>query len=187
MKYPRNLFNYCSIIISIRFVRYSYAPRTSSNRFAELGRFLYNLISGIFQLFNLLHYSIATFNNMLSSLPFCVRYMIHLLFTLCFPFYTIYQSSILLINRIHRITYPIYRAVALLTHLFTFFITLPMRIITFLTTQMHILLRNLLILLIFAAIIIGLIVLFSDDNQFNYIKSHIRNTTDWILKQSSMI
>ncbi|CAF0754766.1 unnamed protein product [Rotaria sp. Silwood1] len=124
---------------------------------------------------------------MLSSLPFCIRYMIHLIFTICFPFYTIYQTSILLINRIHRITYPIYRAMTLVTRLFTFFVTLPMRIITFFTTQIPVLLRNLLILLILAAITIGFIVLFSDGNQFNYIKSYIRNTTDWILKQSSMI
>ncbi|CAF0805646.1 unnamed protein product [Rotaria sordida] len=170
-----------------RFIRYPYAQRTSSNRFVELGRFFYNLIRAILQLFHLVHYSIATFNNMLSSLPFCIRYMVHLLFSICFPFYTIYQSSMLLINRIHRIAYPIYRAITLFTRLLNFFVTLPLRIITFLTTQIHVLLRNLLILLIFAAIIIGLIVLFSDDNQLNYIKSYTRNTTDWILKQSSMI
>jgi hypothetical protein len=175
------------MLLFIRFVRYSYARPTSSNRFVELGRFFYNLIRGIFQIFNLLHYSIATFNNMLSSLPFFIRYIVHAVLAFCFPFYSAYQGFMMLISRIHRITYPIYRVMTLLTNLFTFFITLPLRIITFVTTQAQILLRNLLIISIITAIIIGLIVLFLDETQFNYIKSYVRNTTDVILKQSSII
>ena len=88
---------------------------------------------GIFQLTNLLHYAISTFNNMLSSLPSFIQNIIHAILAVCFPFYSIYQGFMVLINRIHRIGYPIYRAMTLLTRLFTFFVTLPLRIITFVT------------------------------------------------------
>jgi hypothetical protein len=175
------------LLLIIRFVRYSYARPTSSNRFVELGRFFYNFIRAIFQFFNLLHYSIATFNNMLSSLPFFIRYIVHAILAFCFPFYSAYQGFMMLINRIHRITYPIYRALTLFTRLFTFCITMPLRIITFVATKTQVLLKNLLVFSIIAAIIIGLIALFLDENQFNYIKSYVRNTTDVILKQSSMV
>lgn len=170
-----------------RFVRYSNARPTSSNRFFALGQAFYNLFRAIIQFFNLLHYSIATFNNMLASLPFCIRYIVQAILTFCFPFYSLYQGIMLFINRIHGITYPIYRAITLFTHLFTFFITLPIRIITFLITQTQILLRNLLIILIIAGIIIGLIVLFSDEQQLDYMKSYLRNTTDVLLKYTSMV
>jgi hypothetical protein len=181
MKDPR-----CFVIYT-RFVRYPYARPTSSNRFVELGRFFYNLISGIFQFFNLIHYSIATFNNMLSSLPFFLRSIVHGILAFCVPFYSVYQAGAMLINRIHGITYPIYRVITLFIRLFTFFITLPIRIITYVTTQTQVLLKNLLIILIFASIIIGLIVLFSNDQQSNYIKSYLRNTTNVLLKYTSMV
>jgi len=149
--------------------------------------FFYNLIRGILQLFNLLHYAITTFNNMLSSLPYCIRYIVQIILAFFFPFYAGYQGYLMLIDRIHRITYPIYRGITLLTRLFTFFITIPLRIITFIITQTQVLLRNLLIILIFVGIIIGLILLFADEQQLNYMKSYIRNTTDLILKHSSMV
>jgi steroid 5-alpha reductase family enzyme len=93
----------------------------------------------------------------------------------------------MLVNRIHRITYPIYRGITLVARLFAFFITLPIRIITFVTTQTQVLLKNLLILLIIISIIIGLIVLFSDEQQSNYMKSYIQNKTNVLLKYSSMV
>jgi hypothetical protein len=124
---------------------------------------------------------------MLSSLPFCLRYIVHAICAFCFPFYSIYQGYVVIINRIHRITYPIYRGTTLFARLVTFFITLPIRIIRFITTETQVLLKNLLIILIITSIIIGLIVLFSDEQQLNYMKSYIRNTTDLLLKYSSMV
>lgn len=91
------------------------------------------------------------------------------------------------VNRIHNITYPIYRGITLLTRLFAFFITLPMRIITFLIMLIQGLLKNLLIILILAGIIIGLIVIFSNEEQYNHMKSYLRNATDVLLKHSSMV
>jgi hypothetical protein len=124
---------------------------------------------------------------MLSSLPFFIQSIIHGILAFSIPFYSVYQGCIMLINRIHRITYPIYRGITLFTQLFTFFITLPMRIITFTVTQTRVLLKNLLIILIIGGIIIGLIVLFSDEQQLNYMKLYLRNTTDVLLKYSSMV
>jgi hypothetical protein len=49
------------------------------------------------------------------------------------------------------------------------------------------LLKNLLIILILAGIIIGLIVIFSNEEQYNHMKSYLRNATDVLLKYSSMI
>ncbi|CAF0915672.1 unnamed protein product [Adineta steineri] len=171
-----------------RFVRYSYArPSSTSNRFVELGRFFYNLTRGIFQLMHVLHYSLTTFNNMISSLPFCIRYIVQLILTICFPFYSLYQGYILLINRIHRIAYPFYRVITLVTRLFTFFVTLPIRILTYVFTQTQVFLQNLLKFSIVVAIIIGLIALFLEENQLNYIKSYVQNTTDSIFKQSSIV
>ena len=37
------------------------------------------------------------------------------------------------------------------------------------------------------AIIIGILVVFLNENQLNYIKSYVTNTTDLILKQASMV
>jgi steroid 5-alpha reductase family enzyme len=123
----------------------------------------------------------------MASLPFCIRYIVHAILAFCFPFYSIYQGWLMLISRIHRITYPIYRAVTLLTRLFTFFITLPVRIITFAITKTQTLLKSLLILAIIAGIIVGIITLFLDEHQLDYFKSYVRNTTDVILKHSSII
>jgi hypothetical protein len=142
---------------------------------------------GIFQLTNLLHYAISTFNNMLSSLPSFIQNIIHAILAVCFPFYSLYRGFVMLIDRIHNITHPIYRAITLLTRLFTFFITLPIRIVTFVITLIQGLLKNLLIVLIVTGIIIGLFLIFSNDEQYNYIKSYVRNATDVILKQCSMV
>ncbi|UJR35811.1 hypothetical protein I4U23_028559 [Adineta vaga] len=169
------------------FVRYSYARSSSSNRFAEIGRFFYNLIRGIFQFFNLLHYSIATFNNMLSSLPFCIRYLVQIILAFCFPFYSVYQGISLFINRIYGITYPIIRVVTLISRLFTFFIALPLRIITFVYTQLQDLFKNLLKFTIVVAFIIGIVALLLDEQQLNLIKSYARNVTNVLLKHSSTV
>jgi hypothetical protein len=93
----------------------------------------------------------------------------------------------LLMNRIYRITYPFYRVITLLARLFTFIITLPLRIITYVTTQTQLLLINILKFLIIIGIIIGLILLFMDEHQLDYVKAYVRNTTDLILKQASMV
>lgn len=130
---------------------------------------------------------ITAFNNLLASLPSFIRYIIHALLAICFPFYTIYQGYMALINRIHQITYPIYRTITFITRLFTIFVQLPVRIITFLINETRNLLKNLFILLIFVSIILALLVIFLDEDQLIYIKSHIHNATDFILKKSSMI
>lgn len=153
----------------------------------EIGRFFYNIIVGIFKFTNLLHYSITTFNNMLSSLPFFIRHLVHGILAFCFPFYSIYQGFSTIFNRIHRVIYPIYRAITFVTRIFTFFITLPMRIIAFIPTLLQDLLKNLLIILILVGFVIGLLVLFSNEEQLNSLKSYLRNTTDMLLKQSSMV
>lgn len=124
---------------------------------------------------------------MLASLPFCIRYFVQAILAFCFPFYTVYQGFAMLINRIHRVSYPIYRAITLFTRLFAFFITLPIRIITFLLTQIQFLLKNLLIVLIIAGIILGFIVLFSNQEQIDYMKSYLQNTTNVLLKYTSMV
>ncbi len=124
---------------------------------------------------------------MLSSLPFFLRNIVHVILAFCFPFYSLYQGFMMTVNRIHNITYPIYRGITLLTRLFAFFITLPMRIITFLIMLIQGLLKNLLIILILAGIIIGLIVIFSNEEQYNHMKSYLRNATDVLLKHSSMV
>ncbi|CAF2146512.1 unnamed protein product [Rotaria magnacalcarata] len=171
-----------------RFVRYSYTrPSPSSNGLVELGRMLLNLTRVIFQLLNVLHSVMATFNNIMSSLPFFLRYIVHGLLAICFPFYSVYQGYVVLINRIHQITYPIYRAVTLISRIFTFVVQLPLRMITFCITETQALLRNLLILLIFVGIIFALALILLNNNQLDYIKSYVQNTTDFILKKSSMI
>ncbi|CAF4108657.1 unnamed protein product [Rotaria socialis] len=150
-----------------RFVRYSHTrPSPSSNPLIELG---------------------PTCNNIMSSLPFFIRYIVHGVLAICFPFYSIYQGYIVLINRIHQITYPIYRAITLVSRIFTFFVQLPLKIITFCITETRTLLRNLLILLIFVGIIFALALILLNNNQLDYIKSYVQNTTDFILKKSSMI
>ncbi len=124
---------------------------------------------------------------MLSSLPSFIQNIIHAILAFCFPFYSLYRGFMVIVNRIHNITHPIYRAVTLLTRLFTFFITLPIRIITFVIMIIQGLLKNILIVLILTGIIIGLILVFSNEEQYNYMKSSLRNATDVILKQCSMI
>lgn len=124
---------------------------------------------------------------MLASLPFFVRHFIHAILAVCFPFYSIYQGLTKIINQIHRIVYPIYRAITFVTRIFAFFITLPMRIIAFIPTLLQDLLKNLLIILILVGFVIGLLVLFSNEEQLNTLKSYVRNTTDMLLKQCSMI
>jgi hypothetical protein len=124
---------------------------------------------------------------MISSLPFFIRYFVHAILAFCLPFYSVYQGSMLLMNRIYRITYPFYRVITLLARLFTFIITLPLRIITYVTTQTQLLLINILKFLIVVGIIIGLILLFMDEHQLDYVKAYVRNTTDLILKQASMV
>ena len=141
----------------------------------------------MFQFIHLIQYSLATFNNMLSSLPFCIRYLVHAVLAFCFPFYSMYLGCMMFINRIQSIAYPFYRIAMLLTRIFTFFVTLPVRIITSIVTQSQALLKNLLVLLISAGVIIGLTVLFLDEYQVNYLKSYVQNTTDLILKKTSMI
>jgi uncharacterized membrane protein HdeD (DUF308 family) len=124
---------------------------------------------------------------MLSSLPYCIQYIIHGILAFCVPFYSVYRGSMMLMNRIYRITYPFYRAITLIARLFTWFITLPIRIVTYVTTQTQVLLINLIKFLIIVSIIIGLVVLLMDEEQLNYVKSYVRNATDLILKQASMV
>ena len=139
------------------------------------------------QLFNVLQSSLTTFNNTISSLPFFIRYFVHAILAFCLPFYSVYHGITMVINRIYRISYPFYRLITLIARLLTFFITLPLRIITYVTTQTQALLINLIKLLIIMAIIIGILVVFLNENQLNYIKSYVTNTTDLILKQASMV
>ncbi|CAF1639589.1 unnamed protein product [Adineta ricciae] len=170
------------------FVRYSYARRTpSSNRLVELGRLFYNLIRGILQFFNLLHYSLTTFNNMIQSLPFCIRYFVQVVLAFCFPFYAAYQAFVLMINRIYRVTNSVSRIFTLITRLFTFVITLPLRIFAFLRTLAEDLFKNLLKLAIVTAIIVGILALVLDEQQLNLIKAYAHNVTNMLLKSSSTV
>ena len=145
------------------------------------------MIIGIFNLTNLLHYSITTFNNLIISLPFGIRHLVQAILAFCLPFYSIYQGFALIFNRLYRIAHPIYRAITLVVRIFTFFIEFPMRIITFIPILLQKLLKNLLVILILAGILIGLLVLFSNEEQLNSLKSYLRNTTDILWKQSSKL
>ena len=170
-------------------MRYPHArsSSSSSNRFVEIGRLLFNAFRGIFQLINLLNYSIATLNNILSSLPVFIQNIVHIILGIFFPFYSICQGYMRFMNRIHRIICPFYRVLTLITRLFAFLITLPIRILTFFLTQTQVILQNLFTILIIAAIVIGLIIIFTDEHQLNYIKSYIWNSTNMLIKQCSMI
>ena len=92
-----------------------------------------------------------------------------------------------LFNRIHRIIYPFYRALTLVTRLFAVVITFPIRMLTFVLTQTQVVLQNLFTILIIAAIVIGLIIIFSNEHQLSYIKSYIWNSTSILMKHCSMI
>ena len=172
--------------LSLRFVRYPSA-QTSSNRFVQLGRLCLNFIHGIAQIFSVFVYTLTTFNNMIASLPFFVRYLAHGVLAVCFPFYSIYQGYLTLVNRIYRVAYPIYRAINFFTGLVTTLVTLPVRIVTFVVSKTESFLKNLLVATIVLGMGLGLVALFLDEYQSAYLKSSLRNATDILLKKCSMV
>jgi len=167
-----------------RFVRQpSYQPR-SANPFVEIGRFFYNLITALFKIMNLIHMILNYINSTLSSLPFFVRYFVHIILTISFPFYKIYQIYLALANRIYQIIYPLYRAVTLLARILTFFIQLPVRIVTYLLTSLENLLKTLIILIIIVCLIFAISLIFLDDKQIDYMKSYFHNKTNQFFNDS---
>lgn len=170
-----------------RFIRYPSVQARSSNGFVELGRFFYNLITAIFKCFHLLQYSIITFNNTIASLPFFVRYIVHGIIALCFPFYAVYRTYMLLFNRITRIVYPLYRAVTLFTRILAFFIQLPVRIITYLLTSLEHFFKTLLILLIAVSLLFGIVLLFLDEHQLIFLKSYFHNKTNLFFNRTVIL
>ena len=170
----------------LRFIRYPSA-RPSSNRFVQFGRLCLNFIHGIVQIFSVFQYALTTLNNMLASLPFFVRYIVHGVLAVCFPFYSIYQGYLTLVNRIYRVAYPIYRAINFFASLVTTIVTLPVRIVTYVVSKTESFLKNLLVGAIVLGMGLGLVALFLDEYQSAYLKSSLRNATDILLKQFSMV
>jgi hypothetical protein len=116
-----------------------------------------------------------------------MRYIVQAILAFCFPFYSVYQALMMLIKRIRRIIYPIYRLVMFVSRLFTIFVTLPLRIITFIVTQTQEVFKSLLKFSIVVAVAVAIVALLLDEPQSNYIKAYVRNATDVLFKQSSTV
>jgi hypothetical protein len=103
----------------------------------------------------------------------------------CFPVYSIYQGYLMFVNRIYRVTYPIYRALRFAAYLIALVVTLPIRIITYLVTRTEVLLNNFFVTIVIIGVALGLLSLFLEQYPLDYLQSLVYNSTSLLFKNQT--